>query len=1448
MTVLEIPVPSNSFRSWQNIATGCGVFCVQERTAKGLAKNEALRSRLWCTDEDLMPFRIIFTTYPVDFVADERQRSTAVGAGVVPRNASVASGISSNASTPAPSFALSSSQRGSTVAASAAALSSSSLASAPAPPVRLVVAVSYSMAGILEDWGWVLQAWETIFPNSTTSLSVSLGTAPPALTSLSDDQWEAVYREIVDAVAKVDGTATTTAHAAMAGVGKPPAAEGSTTSLATAMSSCPHPPPGAASTATAPPRRGSSTGTSITTAPSASSTMRTASAAAAPAGASTFQSKAPGPLSEVSSSPLGDHRPAGGSAAKRGGSGSLLSQQPPSQQQQQQQPSQRHSRVASGSTAAAVSSTPPRKPTLSQQHRRSGSSSGGAPGGVRTPLSPRSPLQRHVTVVPSSPTQFGEGGSAGVLSLNSTANGENKLPLSPGFTSLGASVGSAAGGGVPITSPTSLAHAVSSSPVGLVASPPPPPQLDFFDVMALRWCDVWEWADPALSALVLLTWVAQGWRVVLLVSLWVILPLATAQRRRGSAHDVKRLQKLAGSESTTGDGPAAASEKTGTGQGIASPAGAAAKKAKKSLAARLNALARTFATPSTLMVLCILCVLQLIVLWHHPESTLDEVTDLLLGPILSVALAGSGVLHLMLYVTGRVKARIAASTPKPRQTSLGPIAPKTVTHRKGLRGQVERLFHSYCARRARPSPSVEVPLVFHTPGATYHLPVLSPKESAAAAMLSNYGAPFSTVLLRALRGWRNVPGNGWRVVWEYDGLRCEVPAGGGGAHTTTSPTSSSSAQMRSSTTPVKGHAINAASTVTVDTNPAKETRLTINVPNCNVGSLQCVMLQGFAAPQGNAGEASASAVGAERSVLESTSFSNPMHCSVLQQLGYNLYVLRTIIPSRICGVPPWRLLQYFSPAILLDSTQQASLGLRPIRGAAARAALQDRMAFVQCGLPCPAGVFQDVDDNGGGDEDDAGNGEGGAGKQYSNVAQATFLVGMEEADGSLTVSLYTSIATPIGTTLPSNWADVIQTEPTRFMYAIASALHHLGNQPNHLAPYRNARGFQPFVDRQPFSSNAVTDAGAAPAHHGTTLSSIYPVLSSSSFPLPTSLPTQAALPPLCKRFFSELFVGVTWEPAKQVDGVSAFIGRSTSTTAPIAIRTEWVAPGLSLATLSACAAALAEDRLPPAFLHWHWNTSVVLRRRVHTVTTADLEALPINAGDATSKAAEALLQQAIDEGSVLVEVRFGPPGWLEAVVAPTEVLLRAQTAYYFTAEDAVNRLLSREEVAQWPELAALPPTTRMCFLACGEDASVLTTLRNTATNQGTSSSAAATGAATSSASASKPSKKLKLVERSTVALSGVLCWEVEGEHAAGGGEKEGQTGKGLKVVSCVAGSVRGRMPLWWAQREALKGQLRSGRRLRAQLASCAASVPDSDAQAAQEADRCKELEASQSAL
>lgn len=228
-------------------------------------------------------------------------------------------------------------------------------------------------------------------------------------------------------------------------------------------------------------------------------------------------------------------------------------------------------------------------------------------------------------------------------------------------------------------------------------------------------------------------------------------------------------------------------------------------------------------------------------------------------------------------------------------------------------------------------------------------PSLTAKEEQLLTQLQNYGAPYSSIVLRPLRGWNAPPGTaGWSETWRFKDLYFSE------RH---SPFSSSSLEVRAA----------------------------ISIPHTSMGTLQSILLQPFypevsprkrrrraTRAQGTTstgsspsfspmeGGSAATASGLPLTFLSRThgndtttttdstrsghhrcehedanvmrfpNFLYPLctEMEIIKKLEHNIFITRTVEHSRVFGVPPTELYTYVSPAVLLDAEQQRELHLR----------------------------------------------------------------------------------------------------------------------------------------------------------------------------------------------------------------------------------------------------------------------------------------------------------------------------------------------------------------------------------------------------------------------------------------------------------------------------------------------------------------------------------------
>lgn len=607
----------------------------------------------------------------------------------------------------------------------------------------------------------------------------------------------------------------------------------------------------------------------------------------------------------------------------------------------------------------------------------------------------------------------------------------------------------------------------------------------------------------------------------------------------------------------------------------------------------------------------------------------------------------------------------------------------------------------------------------------YRLPALTDKEMTIEAQLTNYGAPFSLVLLKPLREWNS---SGWTTAWERAGLRCEERMS--------------------------------------DASKSIDIRLTAHIPHANVGTLQHLLLD-------------------DVDYLDAKSTwayqYNPLLAQrcLVRKLGYNLFITLTRLRSPVYGVPPLEVLQYVSPAILLDEAQQEALQLRRPFGAAtpprsdgggkkdpnseadasAGENTQQLMAFVQCGIPCPPELHptppcQPPHERG--------------------VTMFFCIIGLEEEDGSLTLGFYQSLH-PNGI-LPPEWAMVYKSAASRQAYKLMELLMEEGPKPNQVSIYRNLRPFQPLAVRQ--TSSEVEDrqasiaamsssrraaarsrdeanlssafltpemrvADTTPTHllrrsepwsgapsaapgstptgpmspthcHRATLSQTsvegYSKLSALTAIAETSINTP---PRLVEKFLKQLLACTPWTLQREKDSVRYYDGK-TPLSRGKATRTEVFIPKTAI---EAVANLLMID-------HMVADYDCTIDSRV-TVTPVTLQKLLLDSvvvsndhsnkkkgnrsttpGSSQSGAPPGQATQQLDfarecyHGCMLRYTQYKSPMW---GASPRDTVTRVSEPYYMTVGDVQLYLQSQGLHNHFQDLSTYPPSTKL-FILCGEDA------------------------------------------------------------------------------------------------------------------------------------------------
>ncbi|CCW60439.1 unnamed protein product [Phytomonas sp. EM1] len=593
----------------------------------------------------------------------------------------------------------------------------------------------------------------------------------------------------------------------------------------------------------------------------------------------------------------------------------------------------------------------------------------------------------------------------------------------------------------------------------------------------------------------------------------------------------------------------------------------------------------------------------------------------------------------------------------------------------------------------------------------YCLPALTDKETAIVEQLTNYGAPFSMVLLKPIREWNQE--SGWSLQWERRGLRCEERLLGGGS----------------------GDGFN---------RDGIAMRFTARIPNANVGTFQAVLLD-------------------DPDFLDTKDTFAYQYTPLLTQncvvkrLGYNLMILLSRYRSPIHEEPPLELLRYLSPSILLDPDQQEALRLRrpyvpstfssanPIDGgynATAKACGgvskegKPLMAFVQCGIPCPQELHPTPPCQP---------------PHCRGPTEMFAILGLEEVDGSLTMGLCTSFK---GADVYSvKWAPVFRSVMERKAFYLAELLKRVGPMPNQLAVYRNERYFQPFLKRQPLSQVETSSTLLTEKQSGSTpnpmmgsafltadlkLSNVPPGTliqrTSSAKNLPNSSGTisrtlslmgsvsKVALtsasevsvmerrpwPHLVERFVKELLTATTWRREGGSEHVVLYTGLTLFTAAKAYCTVTFAADAkLSVAENVIHLNQFAHDR------------DIHAKRQI-TITSRTLEELLVDAApEVDAGGVEAggggggggrkgpsprpdFVREAY-HGFTLRFTQFHHETWgLPAV----DTVTRVGEPYYCLAKDALATLLSPAALTEGPlaGLAGLPEETKMLF-CCGEDAS-----------------------------------------------------------------------------------------------------------------------------------------------
>ncbi|CAD2222840.1 hypothetical protein AGDE_13805 [Angomonas deanei] len=302
------------------------------------------------------------------------------------------------------------------------------------------------------------------------------------------------------------------------------------------------------------------------------------------------------------------------------------------------------------------------------------------------------------------------------------------------------------------------------------------------------------------------------------------------------------------------------------------------------------------------------------------------------------------------------------------------------------------------------------------PSHRYVRPELSESEKSMVDQLRNFGAPYPLILLRPLRDLSVA--TGWTPVVLGEKVRCE-------------------------------HRYSNNDTV-------HSIRYSVNVPLANVGTMQAVLLDDV---DGQFDELHSSNLYTWDTLLQSR--------QILKKLDYNLYVVRYQRRSSMWGVPSSDLDQFVIPAVVLNSEQQKALNIsditpRPPAAEGRRKGHGNLRAFLQCAIPCPESFSAPYVE-----EAAEGKGRSPTSKEEpTKIAATSLLLGLEEADGSLTLCLYRSYS---GVTRSKFLEEQRLIMGEASTHCLAYLLEATGYQPSQIADFSNASGFQPFFCRQPFT-------------------------------------------------------------------------------------------------------------------------------------------------------------------------------------------------------------------------------------------------------------------------------------------------------------------------------------------------------------------------------------------
>eukprot|EP00796_Vickermania_ingenoplastis_P004870 gene4870-3491_t len=295
---------------------------------------------------------------------------------------------------------------------------------------------------------------------------------------------------------------------------------------------------------------------------------------------------------------------------------------------------------------------------------------------------------------------------------------------------------------------------------------------------------------------------------------------------------------------------------------------------------------------------------------------------------------------------------------------------------------------------------------------------LSKHDQHLLTQLQNYGAPYSCIVLRPLRGWNQRRGSaGWAKTWSFAGL----------------------------------HFTERQSPYASD---VLEVRAAINISNASIGTMQSVLLEPFYPEV-------AAAKDAPPTLAPSFMYPLCTDMEVVQQLENNVFILRTVFHSRVLGVTPYETFSYVSPAVLLDEDQQRELGVRhpfqeahatPTSAGSASDARAPGYAYMWSSVHCPLEALSSA-------------------VPPVSPASATQLatlhhlvwIGFDEPDGTLTLCVNRSLAIPSLSHFNVAYRHTVYRSIIHALFRFVKILQYRGPLPNELIAYRNNSRYYPFL-------------------------------------------------------------------------------------------------------------------------------------------------------------------------------------------------------------------------------------------------------------------------------------------------------------------------------------------------------------------------------------------------